>query len=122
MTGRPMPKTTASSPTGGEAADGARRQRPGETCRAAPGAFAPRVDLRRCEGKAACVAVCPYGVFEVRRIADADFAALPLLSRLRQMVHGRRVAYTPNAEACRACGLCVAACPERAIDLVRMAG
>jgi 4Fe-4S ferredoxin len=27
-------------------------------------------------------------------------------------------AYTPNAEACRACGLCVVSCPEHAISLV----
>jgi ferredoxin len=26
-------------------------------------------------------------------------------------------AYTPNADDCRACGLCVVACPEQAIML-----
>src|SRR5437764_872998 len=45
--------------------------RPGEKCRAAPGAWRPRVNRGKCEGKSDCVAVCPYGVFEVRRIADA---------------------------------------------------
>ena len=46
-------------------------QRPGESCRAAPGTFHPVVDHARCEGKRDCVEVCPYGVFEVRRIEDA---------------------------------------------------
>ncbi|MBU2655836.1 MULTISPECIES: 4Fe-4S binding protein [Acetobacteraceae] len=30
------------------------------------------------------------------------------------------VAYTPHADQCRACGLCVKACPERAIQLVKV--
>jgi len=44
-----------------------------------------------------------------------------VLNKLKLRVHGMHVAYTPNADACRACGLCVTACPERAITLVRSA-
>ena len=45
-----------------------------------PGAaHAITVDRSRCEGKGDCVEVCPYDVFEVRRIADSDFARLGLL-------------------------------------------
>lgn len=95
--------------------------RPGEQCRAEPGAYLPVVDHGRCEGKRDCVEVCPYGVFEVRRIDEADFAALSLAQKLKSLVHGRQSAYTPNAAACQACGLCVVACPERAITLVRAA-
>jgi 4Fe-4S ferredoxin len=91
--------------------------RPGEECRATPGAFRPVVDRARCEGKHDCVDVCPYGVFEVRRIDDADFARLSMLGRVKSMVHGRKTAYTPAADQCRACGLCVVACPETAITL-----
>ena len=90
-------------------------------CRADAGVFAPLVDRSRCEGKADCVEVCPYDVFEVRRIDDADFAQLGMLARLKSRAHGRKTAYTPRASACRACGLCVAACPEKAIKLVRVA-
>ena len=78
----------------------------------------PVVDRNRCEGKAECAAVCPYGVFEVRRIDDQDFQALSFLGRLKSRVHGRQTAYTPRADACQACGLCVVACPEHALALL----
>ncbi|AKF11383.1 4Fe-4S binding protein [Sandaracinus amylolyticus] len=94
-------------------------KRPGEKCEADPGAFVPRVSRSRCEGKGDCEEVCPYDVFEVRRIDDADFAALGLLAKIKSVAHGRQTAYTPGADRCRACGLCVVACPERAIELVR---
>src|SRR5688572_27269999 len=93
--------------------------RPGEQCRAPSATRAPEVDRNRCEGKAECVAVCPYDVFEVRRIDDADFDRLSFFGRLKSRAHRRMTAYTPRADACRACGLCVVACPENAISLVR---
>lgn len=93
-------------------------QRPGEECKAEPLKFAPVIDRSRCEGKNDCVEVCPYDVFEVRRIDDADFAKLSMLGKLKSVAHRRQTAYTPNADACKACGLCVVACPEKAIRLV----
>jgi len=92
-------------------------ERPGAECGAPPGTWTPVVDHARCEGKRDCVEVCPYDVFEVRRIEDADWQALSLVSRLKVFVHGRQTAYTPRADRCQACGLCVVACPERAIRL-----
>ena len=109
--------TTSRNPAKAKRA-AAHRERPGEECKAAPGAFAPVIDRNRCEGKNDCVEVCPYDVFEVRRIDDADFARLSLLGKIKSVVHGRRTAYTPGADQCRACGLCVVACPEKAIRLV----
>ena len=97
-------------------------KRPGAECKADPGVFRPEVDPRRCEGQADCVAVCPYDVFEVRRMADETFQAMPALVQLKLWAHGRKTAYTPRADACQACGMCVVACPERAIRLVGPAG
>ncbi len=94
--------------------------RPGEACRAPAGRWVPRVDRRRCEGKQDCVAVCPYDVFELGTLSDDEFAALGLLGRIRARAHELRTARTPNASECRACGLCVVACPEDALVLVRV--
>jgi NAD-dependent dihydropyrimidine dehydrogenase PreA subunit len=93
-------------------------ERPGEKCRAAPGHFIPVIDLSRCEGKKDCTEVCPYDVFEVTRIAAADFRALSLFGKARSVVHRGQAAHAVRADACHACGLCVVACPESAISLV----
>ena len=68
-----------------------------EACSGKP--VRPVVNRSRCEGKKDCVAVCPFGVFEVRRIDAADFARLGLLAKLKSLAHGRQTAYTPNASA-----------------------
>jgi len=88
-------------------------------CRGAAGEFAPVVDRAKCEGKAECVDVCPFHVFEVRRIEDRDFLKLGMLAKLKSIAHGRKTAYTPRAFECHACGKCVTACPEKAIKLAR---
>ena len=89
-------------------------------CKQPPGKTMPVVDYTRCEGKAACVEVCPYDVFEIRKVEPSDHARLGAMSKFKIWVHGGKVAYTPNADQCRACGLCVAACPEHAIRLTRI--
>jgi len=91
--------------------------RPGERCRAAPGVYRPVVDPGRCEGKGDCVEVCPYHVFEVGRLPEDVFRALPIGLRFKAWAHGKKTSYTPRAHACQACGLCVVACPEQAIRL-----
>ncbi len=93
--------------------------RPGEECKAEPGTWMPVINQTRCEGKNDCVEVCPYDVFEVRRIDASDYQALTFMQRIKARVHGMKMAYSPNADACRACGLCVVACPEKAITLVK---
>ncbi len=45
--------------------------------------------------------------------------ALPFLPRLKLWAHGKQTAYTPKADAYQAGGVCVVACPEKAITLVQ---
>ena len=78
---------------------------------------APVVDRNRCEGEEQCVQVCPYNVFEVRVLSTAERRELSLLGRLKTWVHGNRQAFVVRPGDCHACGLCVAACPERALRL-----
>ena len=87
-------------------------------CSGRPGRVVPVIDRNRCEGKSACVKVCPYHVFELRMLAPDDRAGLSLAGRLKAWAHGGRQAYAVGSEDCHACGLCVAACPEQAIKLM----
>jgi 4Fe-4S ferredoxin len=91
--------------------------RPGEKCHAAPGQWIPIIDREKCEGKNDCVVVCPYSVFELGTLTDAEFDSLSFVGRLKAKRHDRKTSRTPLASACRACGLCVVACPEDAISL-----
>ena len=47
--------------------------------------------------------------------------AMPLLVRLELRVHGKKTVFLPRADACNACGLCVVACPEKALTLAEVA-
>lgn len=79
----------------------------------------PVIDRNRCEGKAACVAVCPTRVFVIGVLPREQRRGLSLRGRLKGFGHGWKQAFTPNAPACEACGKCVEACPEQAIALAR---
>ncbi|MCI4373455.1 MAG: 4Fe-4S dicluster domain-containing protein [Thermoplasmata archaeon] len=94
-------------------------QRPGEHCRAPAGAWVPFIDREKCEGKKECVDVCPYSVFELGTLTDGEFSSLSFVGQMKARRHDRKTARTPKAAACRACGLCVVACPEDAITLRR---
>ena len=87
------------------------------SCKPAPGSLIPIVDPNRCEAKGDCVRVCPYDVFEIRKLTRDERSRLGPLGRLRSLAHGNKQATTPGADNCHACGLCVKACPEHAIRL-----
>jgi NAD-dependent dihydropyrimidine dehydrogenase PreA subunit len=92
---------------------------PEDKCDEAPGRLIPVIDRNRCEAKSDCVSVCPYAVFELRRLTDAERASLSWIGRLKTWAHGGQQAFAVRAESCHACGLCVTACPEKAIKLAR---
>jgi 4Fe-4S ferredoxin len=89
-------------------------------CNQPPNVVAPVIDTLRCEGAGDCEEVCPYDVFELRKLTKAELKALPLGPWIKVLVHGGQQAFVTEPDACHACGLCVAACPEKAIRLTRM--
>jgi 4Fe-4S ferredoxin len=89
-------------------------------CKREPGEVAPVINRDRCEGKADCVRVCPYDVFEMGVLPAAERGGLSLRGKIKGFAHGWKQAFAVNAAACHACGLCVAACPEKAIVLRRV--
>ena len=88
-------------------------------CKQEPGRFRPVIDRNRCEGKKECVVVCPYDVFTMGTVPKEDRKGLSLRGKLKGLAHRWQQAFATNADACHACGLCVAACPEKAITLAR---
>lgn len=88
------------------------------SCPGTPGKVVPAIDRNRCEGKADCVRVCPYDVFEIGTLGDDERAGLSLRGRLKAWAHRHRQAFVVRPDDCHACGACVAACPEQAIRLV----
>jgi 4Fe-4S ferredoxin len=82
-----------------------------------PGVLVPVVNRNKCEGKNDCVEICPYHVFELRKLADAEKKSLSVVGRIKSFFHGYQQAFVIAPEACHSCGLCVTACPEKAIKL-----
>lgn len=77
----------------------------------------PRINIHKCDGDGRCVAVCPNDVFELYTLTDSTIKKFPMLSRLKIKIKGAQKSRVVNSFACSACGLCVDACHEKAIEL-----
>jgi NAD-dependent dihydropyrimidine dehydrogenase PreA subunit len=95
------------------------RTRPPDQCDEHPGRLTPVIDRKRCEAKTDCISACPYDVFEIRVLTDAERANLSWIGWFKTWAHGNKQAFAVRAQDCHACGLCVTACPEKAIKLAR---
>lgn len=88
-------------------------------CKEEGGKLMPLVNFNSCGAKEDCVVVCPYDVFEMRPITIEDKAKLNLKGKIKTFFFKNK-AYLTDPSLCHACGLCVQACPERAIKLTKM--
>lgn len=88
-----------------------------DNCKENAGQLIPVVDFNTCEAKGPCIEICPYDVFEMKSIKEEDFKTLSFIGKLKIRVHGKNKAYVVKPDSCHACGLCVIACPEKAIKL-----
>lgn len=86
-------------------------------CPQEAGKVRPEVNFNDCGGKEVCEAVCPFDVFEMRPIEEADKAKLNFKGKIKTFFVKEK-AYLKNPDACQACGYCVKKCPERAIKLI----
>jgi 4Fe-4S ferredoxin len=89
-------------------------------CKHPAGTMIPVVNFSKCEAKGPCIEVCPYDVFEMQEIKPADYSTLTIAGKIKTFVHGKSKAYAVNADKCQGCGLCVVACPEKAITLAKV--
>jgi 4Fe-4S ferredoxin len=86
-------------------------------CKFVSGIVIPVINPMRCEAAGPCVPICPYNVLAIRDVTADEKARLPLFGRLKLFVHGGRQAFAVDPGSCHGCGLCVQACPEKAITL-----
>ena len=88
-------------------------------CRQPPGTFNPVIDRNKCEGKGPCIPACPFDVLEIGTLSKDERRELSIVGKIKAFAHGGQQAYVIHPDFCAACGLCVSACPEQAITLVR---
>jgi 4Fe-4S ferredoxin len=83
------------------------------------GYLLPVVNPNRCEGKGPCIEVCPVQVFTMGMLPKEARSSLTLKGKIKGFAHRWKQSIVSEPDACQACGLCVSACPEKAITLTK---
>ena len=89
-------------------------------CKFDAGIMKPLINQNKCEAKEKCTAVCPYNVFEIRKLTQEEKSRLSFFVRFKVKVHGNKQAFAIRSENCHGCSDCVKECPEKAITLVKV--
>ena len=63
--------------------------------------------------------VCPTSVFAVQTLSANQRSGLGLVGTIKGVAHRWQQTIVVNPSACEACGLCIKACLENAISLVK---
>jgi 4Fe-4S ferredoxin len=61
----------------------------------------------------------PAGGFELNVMTPQQRESLSIIGTIKGFVHGWKQVQVVDPQDCRGCGLCVTACPEKAITLTR---
>lgn len=81
--------------------------------------LAPVTTMNNERGLARARPLRQVDVLIVRKLTDAQKDTLSLPGRVKLWAHGGRQAHAEFADRCHGCGLCVTACPQKAISLKR---
>jgi len=88
------------------------------------------LDASKCEGTGACIEACPVGALEMNREGKVVLKCDQCLERVNEGLlpacvagcptgalewHTGRIQYEIDAEACKACGMCIKVCPTEAV-------
>lgn len=93
------------------------QKRSKDDCKQPAGIIIPIINRNKCEAKETCSAVCPFDVFDIRKVTNEEKVGLNRFIRFKIWAHGGKQAFVVRPYDCHGCGDCATSCPEKAIVL-----